>query len=83
LFCADISSKNFAEVFAFVGEDFLNVLLALVARFDWMAIFARRTAERYTRIEPNRCARRSNLLAFALETLSDLCDTKFLTEKVL
>jgi hypothetical protein len=38
----------------------------------------------YPPISSKIAARRgSNLLAFALETPSDLCDTKFLTEKVL
>jgi hypothetical protein len=64
----------------------LSIVLSLVARSIGWTIFctpAQEAAERFTRIEQNRCARRLNLPAFALETPSDLCDTKFLTDKVL
>jgi hypothetical protein len=86
LFCAAISAKNFEGKFSVWLRDFLNIVLSLVARsigFDDLFGSGTKAAEPSTSIAQNRCARGSNLLAFALETPSDLCDTKFLTEKVL
>ena len=86
LFCTDTSSKNFDENVFVCSQRLLENYPVAHCKVDWIDDFpaSEQKPPNYPPISSKSAARRgSNLLAFALETPSDLCDTKFLTEKVL